>query len=263
MNTEEATPETYKMGLLEHLRELRKRLLYSAIAISLGAIGSYCYSGPIFEYLCAPFFAGFGNSTLIGTSPAEAWVLKLKVAVFCGALITSPFLFFQLWQFVTPGLYESERRWVIPFVLASSALFIGGAAFCYYAVLPLTFNFFYQEFISIKVSPTIRIGEHLSMTIMTLLGFGAVFELPVATFVLARAGIIDHGFLTRWYRQAVVVIFVVAAIVTPPDVLTQLLLAGPLLLLYVISIGIAKLAAPAEEPAFHAGDTEHSAAEKP
>ncbi len=251
------------MGLLEHLRELRKRLLYSALAITLGAIGSYCYSGPIFDYLCAPFFAGFENSSLIGTSPAEAWILKVKVAVFCGALITSPFLFFQLWQFVAPGLYEKERRLVVPFVVVSSALFIGGAAFCYYAVLPLTFNFFYQEFLSIKVTPTIRIGDHLSMTIMTLLGFGLVFELPVVTFLLARAGIIDHAFLTRWYRQAILIIFVVAAIVTPPDVLTQLLLAGPMLLLYAISIGIAKIAAPAEGACFQTSGAEHSFTENP
>jgi sec-independent protein translocase protein TatC len=235
------------MGLLDHLRELRKRLLYSAIAITLGAIGAYFYSGPVFEFLCAPFFTGFSNSALIGTSPAEAWVLKVKVAIFCGALATSPFLFYQLWQFIAPGLYDNERRWVIPFVLVSSILFIGGASFCYYAVLPLTFNFFYQEFLSINVTPTIKIGDHLSMTLMTLFGFGAVFELPVATFVLARAGIIDHDFLTRWYRQAVVIIFVVAAIVTPPDVLTQLLLAGPLLILYGVSIGIAKLATPREQ----------------
>jgi sec-independent protein translocase protein TatC len=232
------------MGLLEHLRELRKRLVYSCIAITIGALCAYYYSGYVFEILCAPFFQGFGNSALIGTSPAEAWILKVKVAVFCGILAMSPVLFYQLWAFIAPGLYESERKLAIPFVLVSSALFLGGAAFCYYMVLPLTFAFFHGEFLSINVTPTIRIGDHVAMTLVTLIGFGAVFELPLVTCILTRAGIIDHNFLVRWYRQAVVIIFIVAAVITPPDVLTQLLMAGPLLLLYGVSILVARWAAP-------------------
>lgn len=244
MSSTAAEPEAFTMGILDHLRELRRRILFCVVAITLGAIVSYYFSGPVFEILTAPFFQGFSNSTLIGTSPAEAWILKVKVAIFCGALGTSPFLFYQLWLFISPGLYRSERRWVLPFVATSSALFIGGAAFCYYAVLPLTFAFFFEEFRSINITPTIKIGDHLSMTIVTLLGFGAVFEMPLATFILARAGMIDHITLLKWYRQAVVIIFIVAAIITPPDVLTQLLMAGPLLVLYGISILIARLATP-------------------
>ena len=247
MNSSVREADTCTMGVIEHLREFRKRVIYSVIAITLGAIGAYCFASPVFRILCAPFFSGFANSSLIGTSPAEAWLLKVKVAIFCGTLVTSPFLFYQLWLFVAPGLYPRERRFVIPFVVVGSSLFLGGAAFCYYAVLPLTFSFFYAEFQSINVTPTIRIGEHLSMTIMTLLGFGSVFELPLITFILARAGMIDHTFLLRWSRHAVVVIFVVAAVVTPPDVLTQLLMAGPLLLLYGLSIVIARLTAPRVE----------------
>jgi sec-independent protein translocase protein TatC len=242
MTAEQEDPTAHTMGLMEHLRELRKRLFYCLVAILIGGIASYCYSQVVFELLCAPFFKGFSNSALIGTSPAEAWILKVKVALFCGALITSPFLFYQLWLFIAPGLYSSERKLVIPFVMLSSLLFVGGAAFCYYTVLPLSFAFFFEEFKSIGVTPTIKIGEHLSMTITTLVAFGAVFELPLATFVLARAGVIDHTFLLQWYRQAVVIIFVVAAVITPPDALTQLLMAAPLLILYGISILIAKLA---------------------
>jgi sec-independent protein translocase protein TatC len=164
------------------------------------------------------------------------------VALFCGCLVTSPFLFYQIWAFIAPGLYATERRWVIPFVLASSILFIGGAAFCYTTVLPITLSFFRDEFTSINVTPTIRIGDHVSMTLMMLLGFGAVFELPLITLALARLGIIDHLFLIRWYRQAIVIIFILSAIITPPDVFSQLLMAVPLLGLYLISILIAKLA---------------------
>ena len=131
MNTNQPEAEACTMGILEHLRELRKRLLYSIAAIAVGALAAYYFSTPVFEILSTPFFQGFENSALIGTSPAEAWLLKVKVAVFCGALISSPFLFYQFWLFISPGLYQSERRWVLPFVLASSSLFLGGAIFCY------------------------------------------------------------------------------------------------------------------------------------
>ena len=235
-------PLDHTMGLMDHLRELRKRLIYSFIAITLGAIASYVYAGELFNVLCAPYFEAFPNSPLIGTAPTEAWVLKIKVSVFAGALLTSPVLFYQLWLFVAPGLYAHERKLVIPFIAFSTLLFVGGSLFCYRMVLPLTFSFFHEEFKSIGVTPTIRVGDHISMTITALAGFGAVFELPLLTFFLARAGVIDHRTLIEWFKHAVVVIFVVAAVLTPPDVLTQFLMAGPLLILYVLSIGIAYLA---------------------
>jgi len=227
------------MGVMEHLRELRKRLFYSAVAILIGAVGSYYFSSEVFALLSAPYTESFANAPLVGTSPAEAWLLKVKVAVFCGALVMSPALFYQFWAFVSPGLYPSERRWVVPFVLVSSLLFIGGAAFCYLTVLPLALSFFRNEFLSINVTPTIKIGEYVSMAVVSLLSFGIVFEMPVVTLILARAGVIDHYFLVRWYRQAILIIFIISAIITPPDVLSQILLAVPLLILYVISIGIA------------------------
>lgn len=237
----QTTPDEVTMGILDHLRELRKRLLYSVLAILVGALISYCYADVVFDWLCAPYFKGFGKSALIGTSPAEAWLLKVKVALFAGATLMSPAIFSQVWLFISPGLYRKERLLAIPFVLSSSLLFLGGALFCYYQVLPLSFQFFYEQFQSIGVTPTIKIGEHLSLTLMCLLGFGIIFQLPVATFVLARGGIIDHHFLVRWFRHAVLIIFVVAAIITPPDVITQLLMAGPLLILYGISIIIARI----------------------
>ena len=194
-------PLEHTMGLMDHLRELRKRLIYSFIAITIGAIASYVYAGELFNILCAPYFVAFPNS-----------------------------------------LYAHERKLVIPFIVFSTLLFVGGSVFCYQMVLPLTFSFFHQEFKSIGVTPTIRVGDHISMTITALAGFGAVFELPLLTFFLARAGVIDHRTLIDWFKHAVVVIFVVAAVLTPPDVLTQFLMAGPLLVLYVFSIGIAYLA---------------------
>ncbi len=237
-------PHAFQMGLMDHLRELRKRLIISLLLIAVGAVAAYTYAAPLFEWLSAPYFKAFGGSPLIGTSPAEAWVLKLKVSVFAGAIIMSPALFYQLWAFVSPGLYSHERRLLFPFVVCSTALFVGGAMFCYRVVLPYSFAFFYDEFKSIGVTPTIKVADNLSMTITTLLGFGAVFELPLLTFFLARAGVIDHRFLLDWFRHAVVLIFIVAAVLTPPDVFTQLLMAGPLLGLYGLSIGIAWWVAP-------------------
>lgn len=238
------SPEHNVMGLIEHLRELRKRLLYSAIFITLGAFASYYYATELFSLLCAPYYQAFAGSPLIGTSPAEAWVLKLKVSVFAGIVLTSPLLFHQLWLFIAPGLYDTERRYVVPFVLSSSLLFCGGAWFCYDQVLPVTLTFFFNEFTSIGVSPTIKLADHLSMTITLLVAFGVVFELPLLTLFFTRMGLIDHHFLLRYFKHAIVVIFVIAAILTPPDVLTQFLMAGPLIVLYVISIAIAFVATP-------------------
>ena len=242
----QTAPEETVMGILDHLRELRKRLLYSLTAILIGALASYYYAELIFDWLCAPYFKGFGKSALIGTSPAEAWLLKVKVALFSGAILMSPAVFSQIWLFISPGLYRKERLLAIPFVLSSSLLFLGGSLFCYYEVLPLSFQFFYEQFQSIGVTPTIKIGEHLSLTLMCLLGFGVIFQLPVVTFILARGGIIDHHFLIQWFRHAVLIIFVVAAIITPPEVITQLLMAGPLLILYGISIVIARISYKAD-----------------
>jgi sec-independent protein translocase protein TatC len=237
----EYDPTQNKMHLMEHLRELRKRLVISFALVTIGAIGCYCYAGEIFSILCAPFFQAFPNSPLIGTSPAEAWVLKLKVSVVAGAFLMSPALFYQLWLFISPGLYTRERRLVLPFVVLSTALFLGGAIFCYISVIPLSFAFFRDEFVSIGVTPTIRIGDQVSMTLTTVVGFGAVFELPLITYFLTRLGILDHTTLIRFFRHALVGIFFLAAVITPPDVFSQFLLAVPLTLLYTLSIGIAYL----------------------
>lgn len=241
-------PNEQKMHLLDHLRELRKRLIISACIVVAGAVAAYCYAGDLFSFLSAPYFKAFPNSPLIGTSPTEAWILKLKVAVVAGAFLTSPALFHQLWLFISPGLYSHERRLVVPFVVLSTLLFVGGALFCYTSVLPLSYAFFHDEFKSIGVTPTIRIGDQISMTVMTVVGFGAVFELPLVTYFLSRLGIIDHHFLIRFFRHAVVAIFFIAAVLTPPDVFTQFLMAVPLTFLYVISIGIAYLTTKRARP---------------
>ena len=246
MTNPSSDPQTFQMGLMEHLRELRKRIFICALVVVAGAIASYTYADLLFAVLCKPFFTAFPNSPLIGTAPAEAWFLKLKVSIFAGAIITSPVLFYQLWRFVSPGLYDRERRYVLPFVTLSTVLFSFGAYFCYAMVLPLSLAFFHEEFRSIGVTPTIRLSDHLSMSFTTIFGFGAVFEMPLLAFFLARANLITHQTLLSYVRHAIVIIFVVAALLTPPDVLSQLLMAGPLVLLYGVSIFVAYVAAPRE-----------------
>lgn len=227
-----------EMSLFEHLAELRKRLFFSAIAVVALACVSFSYTAEIFSLLSQPYIDSFHNNLLIGTGPAEAFLLRVKVAIFAGVVLATPILFMQLWLFVAPGLYDNERKLFIPFVAAATGLFLCGVAFCYMVVLPFTFQFFAEQYELTGITPTIRISEHLSMMTQALIGFGLVFEMPVIAFLLARAGVIDHHTLTGGARYAIVLIFIVSAVLTPPDVLTQILMAIPLILLYGISIGI-------------------------
>ena len=241
------TAEDHEMSLFEHLAELRKRLLFSALAIVALAIVSFNYTAEIFTLLSEPYMASFKDNLLIGTGPAEAFILRVKVALFAGAILSSPIVFMQVWLFVAPGLHEHERRWFIPFVVAATMLFLGGVVFCYSVVLPLTFTFFAEQYQLIAITPTIRISEHLSMMIHALVGFGLVFEMPVVALLLGRTGVITHRTLIDGGRYAIVIIFIVSAVLTPPDVLTQFLMAIPLLILYGISIGIVWMVQPKED----------------
>ena len=225
-----------EMSLFEHLGELRGCMVRSVIALLIAACACYGFSTEIFAFLSAPYFESFTGAPLVGTGPAEAFVLKLKVALVAGIFCASPIIFHQVWRFISPGLYESERRLVFPFVGATTILFIGGALFCYYGVLPFAFSFFESEYSSIGVTPTIKISEHISTVLQGMLAFGIVFELPVLAFFLARLGFVTRKMLVDGTRLAVVIIFIVSAVFTPPDVVSQLLMAAPLCLLYYISI---------------------------
>lgn len=226
------------MTLFEHLSELRKRLLISLVSVVVLAVLCFSYTSQLFVFLSQPYLDSFKDDLLIGTGPAEAFLLRVKVALFAGAILATPIIFHQLWLFLSPGLYEKERKLFIPFLLSATALFLGGVAFCYSVVLPFTFAFFSEQYEMIGITPTIRISEHLSMMIQALVGFGVVFEMPIVAFLLGRAGIIDHKTLIGGARYAIVIIFIVSAVLTPPDVLTQFLMAVPLLILYGVSIVI-------------------------
>jgi sec-independent protein translocase protein TatC len=229
------------MPLTAHLEELRWRLIKALVAVSIGFVGCYFFSDRIFELLTRPLVSvGDTHMQLIGTGVTEAFFTRLKVSLIAAIFVASPALFYQAWRFIEPGLVDRERRTALPFVLAATVFFISGASFCYIVVFPVGYAFFLEEYANIGVAPQIRISEYLQFASRMLLAFGVTFEMPVVTFFLARLGVVDHRLLLRWFRYAIVVIFIVAAVLTPgPDVASQLLMAGPLLFLYVLSIGVA------------------------
>jgi sec-independent protein translocase protein TatC len=230
-----------KMPLTDHLEELRWRILRSLIAIAIFFVLAYNFADFLFDFLTRPLMAGNPEPVeLIGTGVTEAFFTKLKVSLIASVFVASPVIFYQAWQFVAPGLYEHERQYARPFVLSATFFFILGASFCYVVVFPIGYAFFIGEYAKIGVAPAIRISEYLSFSSRMLLAFGVTFELPVVTFFLARIGLVTHRTMIGYARYAVLGIFILAAVLTPgPDVASQFLMAGPLLLLYALSVGVA------------------------
>lgn len=236
-----------KMPLTAHLEELRWRLIKALCAIGVAFFGCYAFAERLFDILTQPLLAlniGHGAESdivhLIGTGVVEAFFTKLKVSFIAAIFVASPVILYQIWQFIAPGLHNTEKRYARPFVFFGTFFFVSGAWFCYALVLPVGYRFFIQEYGSIRVSPEIRISEYLSFTSRMLLAFGATFEMPVITFFLARLGVVTHTMMLRYTRYAILAIVIVAAVLTPgPDIASQLLMAGPLLVLYALSIGVA------------------------
>lgn len=229
------------MTFTEHLEELRWGLIKSFAAVVLAFLLCFYFSDRIVAFMIAPLKRGLKpGESLIGTGVAEAFFFEMKVALVAGVFLASPVIFYQIWRFIAPGLNESEKKLVIPFVLFTSFFFIAGAYFCYWGVLPVAFQYFVEQYRSLDVSPEIRIGEYFTFFSRMVLAFGITFELPLFTLFLVRLGIWDYRFMWRTFRYAIIVIFIVAAILTPgPDIASQLLLAVPLIILYLLSIGVA------------------------
>ncbi len=231
-----------RMPLVEHLKELRIRVIRALIAVGVGFIIAYVICDQIFTTLTWPLReVAHGNLLLIGTGVGEAFFTKIKVALIAGLFIASPAVFYEVWKFVAPGLYESERRLARPFVIFSTLFFVAGGYFCWAVVFKVGFAFFINQYASIKVTPTIRISEYLAFASKLLLAFGLTFEMPILALFLTRLGIIDYRMMLHYFRYAVLIIFVVAAALTPPDMVSQFLLAIPLLALYGVSIGVSYL----------------------
>ena len=231
----------FKMPLTAHLEELRKRLIFSFIALAVGFGISYGFKEKLFLFLSRPLEKHLPEgSTLQYISIPEAFLTYLKISLFGGLILAMPVLLYQIWRFVAPGLYEREKRYFIPFVFFSMLFFLGGASFCYYIVFPFVFRFF-MSFSggSLIAMPAIR--QYLSFATRLLIAFGLVFEMPIFFFFLGRVGLVSYKGLARQRRMAVVLVFVGAALLTPPDVVSQLMLAGPLMILFELSIQIVRI----------------------
>lgn len=238
-----------QMPFTSHLGELRSRLVKCCLAIAAAFIGCFAAVEPIFAVLAAPLrrqqLAGL---TLIGTAVTEAFFTKMKVAFIAAVIVALPVLLWQVWQFVAPGLYQHEKRYARSFVSFGCLFFLAGAAFCYEVVLQMGLGFLLHRYERIHVQPMIQVGDYLALVSRMVLAFGVTFQLPVAAYFLARVGLIDHRFLIRNSRYAVVAIAVLAAILTPPDLIAQILLMVPLALLYGVSIGVAYVARRRNDP---------------
>jgi len=225
-----------KMPFSGHLEELRKRIVICFIAIGLGFAVSYGFKEKIFHYLTIPLISAMqADDKLIFTGLPEAFFTYLKVSLLSGLMLATPVILYQFWLFVAPGLYGKERRLLVPIVFLSSFFFIGGALFGYFIVFPFGFKFF-LGFATETIRPLPSMREYLSFSSKLLLAFGLVFELPLIITFLARLGIVTVEFLKKNRKYAILLFFVFAAILTPPDVVTQIMMAFPLMLLYEISI---------------------------
>jgi sec-independent protein translocase protein TatC len=238
------TNEDHKMSLTEHLIELRKRIFRIIIILLIGFGVCYYYKDLVFDIITKPLTRVLPkNGYLIYTGLTEAFFVYMKLAFFASLIITSPFILYQIWKFISPGLLLKEKKYVVPFVLSSTLLFTGGVLFGYFIVLPPAFEFF-VSFNNQYLQAMISFGDYLSLFVTFLLGFGLSFELPIFIFFLAKLGIVNAKMLSKQRRYAILIIFIVAAILTPsPDALSQILMAIPLMFLYEISIFVARFAA--------------------
>lgn len=236
-------PAEEKMPFTSHLDELRKRLIRILIAVGIGFVACWYFREWLFQVITAPLVKVLPqNSHMIYTSLPEAFFNYMKISFYASLFLTSPFTLYQLWKFVSPGLYPTEKKYVAPFVISSTILFIGGVLFGYYLALPPAYSFF-VEFSSDFLKPMFSLKEYLSLSLKLLLAFGLSFELPVFIFFMAKIGIVSSKTLAKQRRYAILVIFIAAAILTPsPDAVTQIIMAIPLMILYEFSIFIARFA---------------------
>ncbi len=226
----------HTMSLIDHLVELRNALKWSFIAVGVCFLGTYYFKEDLYSFLLVPLQAAMPEQgRLIYTAPAEAFFTYLKVALLAALVGSSPMVFYQMWRFISPGLFKHERKALWTFVVFSSVLFIAGAIFCYTVVFPFAFTFF-MSFATDEIVPMLSLKEYLSFSALLLLAFGVTFEMPIALVILGRVGLVNADILRKQRKFAILIMFVGAAIITPPDVISQIMMACPLLVLYEISI---------------------------
>lgn len=228
--------EEKEMTFLEHLEELRRRLIVCIIAVLILFVICYVFSKEIFSIILAPYLKATGKANLIFLSPVEGFITYLKVSFLSAVVIASPLIIYEFWAFVSPALYPHEKRVVVPALISSIIFFTFGVLFAYFIILPIAFRYLILGFSTEHISAMISMEKYLSFSFTLILAFGVVFETPVVLLLLNRFGVIYPSHLEK-YRGAIIVgIFTLAAILTPPDVLSQILLAVPLTVLFELSI---------------------------
>ncbi len=235
------------MSFLEHLEELRKRIIYSLIAVTVGFFACWNYHEFIFRYVQRPVMDALQRNgmaeKLVYLNPTEPFNLYLKVAFLAG-----PFVLYQVWLFISPGLYRNEKRYVLPFMFSTVFLFLGGGLFAYKMVYPAALNFLIDY--GKQFQPMITIGEYTDLFLTIMLGMGVIFEMPILVFFLSMMGIVSPRWMWHNVRYSILVIFIIAAILTPTtDILNMCLFAAPMVGLYILSIGVAWMVHPAQRSA--------------
>jgi sec-independent protein translocase protein TatC len=241
---DEEDPELFddagKMSFLEHLDELRKRLIYIVYALIAGCAIAYIFISPIFEFITKPMQRILPpGGYLQYTGGPDIFMLYVKIGFLVGIFLASPLILWQIWKFIAPGLYSHEKKFAIPFVLMSTIFFVAGGLFAHYVAFPWTWAFFagfqldYMKFVP-------KVDEAFSMYMRMILAFGVIFEMPTLVFFLARMGVVSAKLLAHYFKYAFLVIFIIAAVISPgTDMMSQVMMAVPMLLLYLFSIGVA------------------------
>src|SRR5205807_843370 len=240
------------MSFLDHLEELRRRIIYSIIAVAVGFFLCWGYAEKIYEVMQRPIMEALRRNgmaeRLVYLNPTEPFNLYLKIGLLAGLFVASPFVLYQLWCFISPGLYRNEKRYVTPFMVSTVALFLAGGYFGYKLVLPqaLVFLIGYGK----DFQPMITLSEYSGLFLTIIVGLGVIFEMPILVFFLALMGIVSAGWMWRNLRYSILVIFIIAAIITPTtDILNMSIFAAPMIALYVLSIAIAWLVHPKQRRA--------------
>jgi sec-independent protein translocase protein TatC len=248
-NDKESMPT---MGFLEHLEELRKRVVYSIAAVGVGFGACWGYRERIYAIMQRPIMDALRANKLpeklTYLNPTDPFNLYLKISALAGLFLTSPFVLYQVWLFISPGLYRREKRYVVPFMLSTITLFCSGGYFGYRIVFPRALNFLID--FSHQFTPMVTIEEYTQLFLSIVLGMGLIFELPILIFFLSLMGIVSPGFMWKHSRYAILIIFIIAAIVTPtPDVVNMCIFAAPMLGLYFLSVGVAWMVHPKQRQA--------------
>ena len=236
--TAETPEDDVQLSLRDHLMELRKRLKWALIWLMLGFGASYYWSQQIFHFMMQPVFAALpeGERALHFSSSVEPFIIYLKVGLYSGLFLSSPFIFWQIWMFVAPGLYRRERRKIAPFVVAATVFFVAGAAFCYLVILPPAFQFLINT-AGPDIKPVLMMDEQLGLVMMMLLAFAIIFELPMVLTLFAMMGVVDYKFLSKYRRHAIIVNVIIAAFVTPTgDPFNLALMALPMMVCYELGV---------------------------